>query len=121
MNGFSPDFTELHLDEKALTLWRRIDAVGRAILKNYGMDDTRMISQVPIVLSGMNYGEPGMYSAGVRPFLTEDFMTGEAALAGIDFPEEAYEELVSGLLAVSGIVRVEFDITDKPGATTERR
>jgi GMP synthase PP-ATPase subunit len=48
-------------------------------------------------------------------------MTGEAALAGIDFPEEAYEELVSGLLAVSGIVRVEFDITDKPGATTERR
>lgn len=120
-SGISTDITQVHLDHKNIAMWKKVDAVGRQILGKYGLNDTREISQIPIVLSGMNFGEPGKWSVGFRPFNTEDFMTGEAALPGVDYPIEAYFELVAALTSIEGVVKVLHDLSDKPSATTEWR
>lgn len=121
MNGFSGDFITTQIDQEGIKLWREVDAVGRRVLSEYGLNDTRAVSQIPIILSAMSFGEDGQRSVGVRPFNTEDFMTGEAAIPSVDFPIEAYIDLVNELLKVNGIGRVMYDLSDKPSATTEWR
>ena len=55
----------------------------------------------------------------LRPFISNDFMTGRAAIPGKDFPIEAVEDMVSEIMKVDGITRVLYDLTSKPPGTTE--
>ena len=55
----------------------------------------------------------------LRPLITKDFRTGEAALPGKDIPEEVLQEMVEQLLKIKGIARVMLDLTAKPPGTTE--
>ena len=55
----------------------------------------------------------------LRPFITNDFMTGTAAVPGQDIPEEVVKEMVEEIKGVPGISRVLYDLTSKPPGTTE--
>lgn len=77
-------------------------------------------SQVPVVLFPVDFGKAGCRSVAIRPFITNDFMTGRPAVPGKDFPEEALKVMVSRILSeVPGIARVAYDLTSKPPGTTE--
>lgn len=58
-------------------------------------------------------------SVVLRPFITNDFMTGLAARPGQDLPEEVVMEMADEVKKVSGISRVLYDLTSKPPGTTE--
>lgn len=58
-------------------------------------------------------------SVVLRPFITNDFMTGTAAVPGRDFPEDVLLEMVTQIKKVPGISRVLYDLTSKPPGTTE--
>ena len=84
---------------------------------NLGKD----ISQLIVALLGVNSvgvkGDERVYghSLAVRAVQTSDFMTAK----GYYFTEEMMEEITSALTKHKNIVRVFFDMTPKPPATTE--
>ncbi len=94
------------------------DAVKNILIKNNLMKD---ISQLIVALLGVNSvgvkGDERVYghSIVVRAVQTADFMTA----TGYFFPEEIAREIVSSLVGHKNIVRVLFDMTPKPPATTE--
>ena len=55
----------------------------------------------------------------LRPFITNDFMTGIPAVPGKHLPEDAVFEISNGIKKVPGISRVLYDLTSKPPGTTE--
>ena len=112
--------TSTMIDKENIALWKQVDAVGRRVIKKYGLDNTLVISQIPIILTALNFGVDGDHMVGVRPFMTEDYMTGVAAVPGSsDLPMEAYLELVAELSKIDSIGRIAFDLSDKPPGTTE--
>lgn len=121
VNGIVPGVTNTLLDKEGIPLWRTVDHVARKVLAKYGMNHTSIVSQVPVILTGLNYGIPGDRAVGFRPFKTEDYMTGEAAVPAIDFPLEAYVEIVAQVTAIRGIGRLLIDLSGKPPGTTEWR
>ena len=83
-------------------------------------DLIRRLSQVPVVLFPVHFGNKGNRSIGIRTFITNDFMTGIPAFPGRDIPDETLEKMVNQILSeVKGISRVVFDLTSKPPGTTE--
>ena len=82
-------------------------------------DLVKSISQVPVILFPVSFGEEGKRSIGIRTIITNDFMTGVPAVPGKDIPEEALDKMVSKILEIDGISRVAYDLTSKPPATTE--
>uniref|UniRef100_H2Y9E9 GMP synthase (glutamine-hydrolyzing) n=1 Tax=Ciona savignyi TaxID=51511 RepID=H2Y9E9_CIOSA len=58
-------------------------------------------------------------SVVLRPFITNDFMTGLAAQPGKHIPEEVVLEMAKNIKSVPGISRVLYDLTSKPPGTTE--
>jgi GMP synthase (glutamine-hydrolysing) len=93
------------------------DIVNSLIVKYKLM---RKLSQVPVILFPVAFGQDGKRSICIRTFITNDFMTGIPALPGRDMPMEALTEMVESILAqVDGIARVCFDLTSKPPGTTE--
>lgn len=93
------------------------DTVNRALIK-YGL--VRRLSQVPVVLLPIGFGEKGPFSVVIRPFITNDFMTGVPAAPGsADMPLEALKEIVETLQGFDFISRVMYDLTGKPPGTTE--
>ena len=58
-------------------------------------------------------------SVALRPFITNDFMTGVAAVPGRDLPEKVIGDIVQEIKKVPGISRVLYDLTSKPPGTTE--
>ena len=89
------------------------------ILKKHNLGGE--ISQLIVALLGINSvgvkGDERVYghSLAVRGVQTADFMT----LTGYHFSEEVINEIISALTKHRGIVRVFFDMTPKPPATTE--
>ncbi|EJW73675.1 GMP synthase C terminal domain-containing protein [Wuchereria bancrofti] len=56
----------------------------------------------------------------LRPFITNDFMTGVAALPGKDIPEQNILEIVRRITErVPLTSRIMIDLTSKPPGTTE--
>lgn len=102
-----------------LDLVREADAEVAEILKKKGLYD--QVSQCIVALIGTKTvgvkgdGRVYGYSFAVRTVETVDFMT----VKGFYLPEEACEEIISTLGRHPGIVRVFFDWTTKPPATTE--
>ncbi len=102
-----------------IQLVREADKMVTDILKKYNLE--KSISQLIVALLGINSvgvkGDERVYghSLAVRAVQTVDFMTAK----GFYFPEEVVNEITSTLTKHKGIVRVLFDMTPKPPATTE--
>ncbi len=102
-----------------LELVRQADKTVADIIKKYKTE--KEISQLVVALLGVNsvgvkgdervYG----YSLAVRAVQTVDFMTAK----GYYFKEEIVNEITNALTKHKDIVRVFFDMTPKPPATTE--
>jgi GMP synthase (glutamine-hydrolysing) len=93
------------------------EAVNQTLLK---FDLIRSLSQVPVTLFPVNFGQEGKRSVGIRTFITNDFMTGVPALPGQEIPEQAVTEMVEQILqTTSNVARVVYDLTSKPPGTTE--
>nr|XP_023028520.1 GMP synthase [glutamine-hydrolyzing]-like [Leptinotarsa decemlineata] len=58
-------------------------------------------------------------SVVLRPFCTQDFMTGVPAVPGKQLPVEVVRKMVQEVVQVPGISRVLYDLTSKPPGTTE--
>ena len=107
------------VSEEKLKLVREADNAVNIILKKYNI--LKNLSQVIVALLGVNSvgvkGDERVYghSLLVRAVQTSDFMTAK----GYYFPEEIINEITQALTKYKDIVRVLFDMTPKPPATTE--
>ena len=110
--------TATHLTPDVITQLQQCDDIVNEVLLQYEL--IKPLSQVPVILFPASFGSPGMRSVCVRTFITNDFMTGVPAWPGKTIPAEAVELMVQRILRqVKGVVRVCFDLTSKPPATTE--
>jgi GMP synthase (glutamine-hydrolysing) len=121
VDGIIEGVTETHINHSGIDLWRKVDHVIRTVLVKYGLNRSDVISEVPIILTALSYETKGSRAVGIRPFITEDYMTGEAAIPGESFPLEAYYEIVEKVTAMRGINRLLYDLSDKPPGTTQWR
>ena len=102
-----------------IELVREADKTVSDILKKYNL--SKNISQLIVALFGVNSvgvkGDERVYghSFAVRAVVTVDFMTAR----GYYFKEEIINEITNALTKHKNIVRVFFDLTPKPPATTE--
>ncbi len=102
-----------------IELVREADKTIADIIKKHNID--KNISQLIVALLGINSvgvkGDERVYghSLAVRAVQTVDFMTAK----GFYFPQSVVEEITSALTKHKNIVRVFFDMTPKPPATTE--
>ena len=110
--------TPTHLVPEVIEQLRQADAIVNQTLLKY--DLLRSLSQVPVVLFPVNFGQKGARSIAIRTFITNDFMTGVPALPGREMPLKALKEMVNRILAeVPAVARVAYDLTSKPPGTTE--
>lgn len=107
------------LNEANISKLRAADQIVNDLL--YKHDLLRKISQVPVILIPIDFGETNeSHSIVIRTFITNDFMTGLAATPSKEIPEKVLTEMVSEIKKqVSGISRVLYDLTSKPPGTTE--
>ncbi len=118
IEGPITEITPTHVTEETLEKLRHADAIVNEVLRNF--DLTTTISQVPVILFPVPFGEKGNHSIGIRTIITNDFMTGVPAIPGEQMPIEALETIVHRILnEVEGISRVAYDLTSKPPGTTE--
>lgn len=102
-----------------IELVREADMTVRNILLKYNIAND--ISQLIVALLGVNSvgvkGDERVYghSLAIRAVQTVDFMTAK----GYYFKEEVMNEIITALTKHKDIVRVFFDMTPKPPATTE--
>ena len=107
------------VSKENLELVRQADKTVREILKKNNLN--KEISQLIVALLGVNSvgvkGDERVYghSLAVRAVQTIDFMTAK----GFYFPPAVVDEITSALTKHKDIVRVFFDMTPKPPATTE--
>ena len=107
------------VNKENIELVREADKTVTDILKKHNI--AKDISQVIIALLGINSvgvkGDERVYghSLAIRGVQTSDFMTAK----GYYFPQNVVEEITSTLTKHKNIVRVFFDMTPKPPATTE--
>ncbi|MEK7539535.1 MAG: glutamine-hydrolyzing GMP synthase [Patescibacteria group bacterium] len=107
------------VSKENIELVRKADKTVADILKKYNL--TKDISQLIVALLGVNSvgvkGDKRVYghSLAVRAVQTVDFMTAQ----GYHFPPVVINEITSALTKHKNIVRVFFDMTPKPPATTE--
>lgn len=109
----------VNVTAELLEIVREADYEVTEILKRHNLYDK--ISQTIVALLGINTvgvkgdGRVYGYSFVVRTVETTDFMT----VKGFYLPKEVCEEIISTLVKHPKIVRVFFDFTSKPPATTE--
>ncbi|MFA6274245.1 MAG: glutamine-hydrolyzing GMP synthase [Candidatus Paceibacterota bacterium] len=107
------------VSDELLEMVREADYEVAEILKKYNLYDK--ISQTIVALFGIKTvgvkgdGRVYGYSMVVRTVQTTDFMT----VKGFYLPPEVCEEITSTLVRNPKIVRVLYDFTPKPPATTE--
>lgn len=93
------------------------DAVNKVLLERHQM---HKVAQAPIILFPVGFERgKGHRSVAIRTLITNDFMTGHAAVPGKEIDSQALLECVRGCLKVPGIARVVYDLTSKPPGTTE--
>jgi len=118
------DVTKTTLSPSVLAVLRQADYVANQVLSSSGCD--KKVSQMPVVLLPLHLGRSPLKASPscsrsivLRPFITDDFMTGRFAMPGEDIPLEVVKRMVSEILTVSGISSVMYDLTSKPPGTTE--
>ena len=107
------------VSKENLDLVRESDKIVCEILKKYNLE--KQVSQLIVALLGIQSvgvkGDERVYghAIAVRAVVTVDFMTAK----GYYFPMDVMEEITNALTKHKDIVRVFFDMTPKPPATTE--
>ncbi len=107
------------VSKENIELVREADKTVSDILKKHNL--AKNISQLIVALLGINSvgvkGDERVYghSLAIRAVQTSDFMTAK----GFYFPQAVSDEITSALTKHKNIVRVFFDMTPKPPATTE--
>lgn len=113
--------TKTYLNEEAVDQIKKADYfVNKSLLEYKSGSVSKIISQLPIILAPISFSEKSLRSIVLRPFITNDFMTGRAAVPTIDIPIELLD-LIATELSKSEykISRVLYDLTSKPPGTTE--
>ena len=110
--------TPTYLQPDVIEQLQNADAlVTKFLIKNKLI---KKLSQVPVISLPVNFGIEGNRSIAIRPFITNDFMTGQPAVPGVDISKKLLNNLVKDIQTkVPGISRVVYDLTSKPPATTE--
>jgi GMP synthase (glutamine-hydrolysing) len=116
VNGAIQKITPTTLTKDVLNQLREADAIVNEKLAKYNL--IAKFSQVPVVLLPVSFNG-GNRSIVIRPFITNDFMTGRAARFGSEIPIKCLKEIVQEISTVRGIGAVLYDLTSKPPGTTE--
>lgn len=118
------DITPTHLTSNVISTLRQADHVTNQILIANGCMSA--LSQMPVVLIPVHFDRDAasrapscQRSVVLRPFVTNDFMTGTPAVPGKELPFHVVEKIIRDVLAVKGISRVLYDLSSKPPGTTE--
>ncbi|KAI3415624.1 hypothetical protein GPALN_005222 [Globodera pallida] len=132
------DITITHINEGTLQQLQQADHIVYQTLcgldwrdqPNLGLDNTlQCVQQFPVIMIPVHFlrhFKPPQHfpstlrSIVLRPFITRDFMTGQAALPGRDIPFDTIYEMVRRIESeMSSISCVLIDLTSKPPGTTE--
>jgi len=118
------EVTPTFLTPIVLATIRQADHLAHQVLANAGKNSS--VSQMPVVLIPIHFDRSQLErvpsccrSVVIRPFITQDFMTGVPALPGKDLSIDLVSKMVSEIGTVPGISRVMYDLTSKPPGTTE--
>jgi len=118
------EVTPTFLTPIVLATIRQADHLAHQVLANAGKNSS--VSQMPVVLIPIHFDRSQLErvpsccrSVVIRPFITQDFMTGVPALPGKDLSIDLVSKMVSEIGTVPGISRVMYDLTGKPPGTTE--
>jgi len=118
------EVTPTYLTPIVLATIRQADHLAHQVLANAGKNSS--VSQMPVVLIPVHFDRSQLErvpsccrSVVIRPFITQDFMTGVPAVPGKDLSIDLVSKMVSEIGTVPGISRVMYDLTSKPPGTTE--
>lgn len=118
------DITPTLLTQRILATLRNADHLVNNILQETG--SVSKLSQMPVILIPVHFDRDPVshspscqHSVVLRPFVTQDFMTGVAAQPGKHISTEVVVMMVNAVKSVPGISRVLYDLTSKPPGTTE--
>jgi len=118
------EVTPTYLTPIVLATIRQADHLANQVLSTAGKNSS--VSQMPVVLIPIHFDRSQLErvpsccrSVVIRPFITQDFMTGVPAVPGKDLSIELVSKMVSEIGTVPGISRVMYDLTSKPPGTTE--
>jgi len=118
------EVTPTYLTPIVLATIRQADHLAHQVLANAGKNGS--VSQMPVVLIPVHFDRSQLErvpsccrSVVIRPFITQDFMTGMPAIPGKDLSVDLVSKMVSEIGTVPGISRVMYDLTSKPPGTTE--
>ncbi|XP_055302144.1 GMP synthase [glutamine-hydrolyzing] [Sitodiplosis mosellana] len=119
------DITETKISKYSLAQLRQADHLANSIL--HSSDCMSKISQMPVVLIPIHFDRDPVNripscsrSIVLRPFDTNDFMTGVPIVPGSDkLPQMVIDKMVRAISGIDGITRVLYDLTSKPPGTTE--
>ena len=118
------DLTPTYLGPIVMATVRQADHLAHQVLAQ--AEKTSAVSQMPVVLIPVHFDRSQMErvpsccrSVVLRPFLSQDFMTGAPAIPGKHLPLDVVHKMVSQIGTVPGISRVLYDLTTKPPGTTE--
>lgn len=118
------DITPTHLTSNVIATLREADHVANEVLA--ANNCMGAISQMPVVLIPIHFDRDAVSripscqrSVVLRPFCTNDFMTGTPAIPGKELPVHVVKKMLIEMSMISGISRVLYDLTSKPPGTTE--
>lgn len=113
-----PSLTLTDLGHDVAEQLRSADAIVFEEMRSAGL--IRTISQFPVVLLPLSFGEKTGRTIVLRPVITNTFMTVQAALPERDLPSGFLEAIAHRIKTeVAGITAVCVDLTNKPPGTTE--
>ncbi|CAG0881898.1 unnamed protein product [Cyprideis torosa] len=122
--GMINDVTPTYLNQFTVATLRQADHLANQVLVKHNMYTA--LAQMPVILVPIHFDrdalakEPSCQrSIILRPFITNDFMTGIAAVPGKHIPLDVVQEMVAAIQSVPNISRVMYDMTSKPPGTTE--
>ncbi len=110
------EITPTFLRQEEIKQVREADNIVEKNLIKHNL--SKKLSQVPTILFPVSFGKEGQRSIAIRPFITNDFMTGKPAIPE-DIPLKCVNNIVEQILKIKGISRVVYDLTSKPPGTTE--
>lgn len=130
------DVTRTYLNDFIISKLQWADRIANEVLDGLDEDHKRdpslevctdRIQQMPVVMVPIHFDRDPterristLRSFVLRPFITNDFMTGVAALPGRDIPEKTVLEMARRIeRRVPMTSRVMIDLTSKPPGTTE--
>ncbi|XP_073989483.1 GMP synthase burgundy [Rhodnius prolixus] len=118
------DITPTYLTTHVLATVRQADHLATQVLNN--SEYMRKVSQMPVILLPLHFDRDAALRAPscqrsivIRPFITQDFMTGIPAVPGVHIPVDIVQKMMSEVASIPGISRVLYDLTAKPPGTTE--